>query len=140
MVTWGKGQGQQGDRVHSVGLRSLNHTAKELMHHSAETRGAPPVPPPTTHVTGDPRQAELSIWPGLGWGSSKECYHHLLSFPAPQGGVRRLQGWGGSVLLTRSGKACQMGAGFRGGAEAAPVPSPLYMGGSLQSTISRSFL
>lgn len=88
---------QQEEGVHSVGLGSLNHTAKELMHHSKETREAPPVPLPTNRVT-HPPQAQLSVRPGLGWCSSKECYQppsFHLSFPAPQAGVCRLQGWRG---------------------------------------------
>lgn len=52
---------QQEERVHSVGLESLNHTAKELMHHSEETREAPPVPLPTIHVAGDPPIAGTTV-------------------------------------------------------------------------------
>lgn len=121
------------------------------MHHGEEAREAPPVPPPPTHAAGDPLQAELSIRPGLGWCSSEEQRYQpptlqlsiLLSFPAPQAGVCRLQGWwcgGREVWEGASERQDGRGAGFGGGAEAAPVPSPLYMGGSLQSTISRSFL
>lgn len=83
------------------------------MHHGEEAREAPPVPPPPTHAAGDPLQAELSIRPGLGWCSSEEQRYQpptlqlsiLLSFPAPQAGVCRLQGWwwGGG----RSGKERQ---------------------------------
>ena len=33
--------GEAEERVHSVGRRSLNHTASELMHHSKENQGPP---------------------------------------------------------------------------------------------------
>lgn len=61
-----------------------------------------------------------------------------LSFPALQAGVCRLQGWGWGahglwVWVEASGQQEQ----GLGEVEKQP-PSPLYMGGSLQSTISRS--
>lgn len=144
VVAWGRKEGvtQQEEGVHSVGLRSRNHTAKELMHQSEEIREAPPMPPPTIHVAGDPLQAQ-TVHQGQGWAGAaqRNATSHPLSispFQLHRLVCARWQGWGG---LGRSVKRVgAVGAGFKGGAIAALVPLPLYTGGSLQSTISRSFL
>lgn len=55
-------------RVCSVGHRSLNRTAKELMHHSKENQGPLSCAPATSHTVDAPLQAgRCAHQSGLGW-------------------------------------------------------------------------
>lgn len=68
-VAWRRGRGER--EGHSVGHRSLNHTANELMHHSEENQGNSTRALPIFHVVGRCPTAGRVVCPvrsGLGEG------------------------------------------------------------------------
>lgn len=52
VVAWGRSAGEWEGKGHSVGCRSLNHTANELMHHGQENQGTSAHALPTFHAVG----------------------------------------------------------------------------------------
>lgn len=141
--------GKEGSRAGGKGPlrerhRSLNRTAEELMHRSGEGQGSSAHAPPTSVPLGpNCRRSSFPGQAGGGWRGLRGGPSATLP-PAP---LSCSAGWCVQVAGAEEGHSRSLGpgrsdraagAGFGGGGEAAPAPHPLYMGGSLQRTISRS--
>ena len=143
-MAWERGEASGKEESGLVGQRSLDHTAEELMQHSEEGQGSSAHAPPTAHAGGALLRAELRAGSGqvrgAGTGLPEARQQPTLQpfFPALQAGVCRWQGRrrGAHDLGVRGEVARQRGQGL-GETEKRPL-APLYMGGSLQRTISRS--
>lgn len=100
VVACGRGREEQEGRVHSVGLRSLNHTAEWAQaSQRKESRNFHPCPThlPCGWLVPHCRPSGVLVRSGLGWRGPQEARQQPilhLSVPALQAGVCRLQGWG----------------------------------------------